>query len=414
MDPLMIAWVALCSLVAMVWVRRHQHLTRARRNNRSLSSTTFDGPPNPAPSVSVIIAAKDEEPNIDTCVRTLLEQDYPNCEITVVNDRSDDRTGPILDRMQSDNPDRLHVLHVDKLPDGWFGKPNAIRTGLSIARGDYLLFSDADCEHISTRTISTAVRYAIENDVEFLSVLPVIEPSCFWETIIQPVCTAVLMMWHNPEKVNDPKRPEAYANGAFMLIRRETYERIGGHERVRTSLCEDMQLARNAKSAGVTLRIIQNTDLYTTRMYDTFARVWGGWSRIFQGSLQRPPKLLLAMTVLTVSSLMPAATVALSVIKLTTGDVAARGAWTVLLVASGVAVLALQSLMVRFYTLIGAPIWKSLTYTPAALVCVGILADAMRKVLGFGSTTWRGTTYAGRRVRASGRPAAPESPAHVG
>lgn len=414
MNVLLMAWAALCCFVTVIWVRRHRDITCAGCGTRRLSSTMYDAPPDPAPRVSVIVAAKDEESVIERCVCSLLGQDYPNFELIVVNDRSRDNTGPLLDALQRDAAGRLRVFAVKELPAGWFGKPHAVRVGVASADGDYLLFSDADCEQTSTRTLSTAVRYAIENGIEFLSVLPVVKTSCFWEAVLQPVCTGVLMMWHNPEKVNNPKRSKAYANGAFMLIRRDAYERIGGHDRVRTALCEDMQLARNAKRAGVHLHIIQNRDLYTTRMYDSFAQVWRGWSRIFQGSLKRPSKLVLAGLVLCVFSAMPVITVAWSVVGLARSDSGPRWPWVVLLASSAAASLALQSVMFRFYRLLGASLWKSLLYAPAAVVCLGILADALRKVLGFGTTTWRGTTYEGRRVHGPTEAVASESAAHAG
>ena len=386
-------------MVTLVWLGRHIDISRARRNASRLSSDMFDGPPTPAPSVSVVVAARDEEAVIERCVRTLLDQDYPDMEVIVVNDRSGDRTGEILDACRRQAPDKLRVVTVTQGRPGWFGKVNAVQTGVAIAQGQYLLFSDADCEQVSKHTVSVAVRFAIERDIDFLSVMPVMVASCTAEAIIQPVCVAVLMFWHPPEKVNDPGQSAAYANGAFMLIRREAYERIGGHERVRDALCEDMQLARNAKSAGVRLHVAQNRDLYRTRMYDTFGEAWRGWTRILQGSLQRPRRVLLAMVLLLLFSIGPWVALAASVAGLVPVGSGQPAEWGLAATVWGLAVLAQQSVMIRFYPMLGlSPRWAP-SYLGGALLCFGIMLNALLKLCGLGSTKWRGTTYRSRDMR---------------
>ncbi len=396
METLLHAWTALCCLITLVWARRHLDVSRARHDTSALHPEMYDAPPDPAPSVSVIIAAKDEESVIERCVRTMLDQDYPNYTLTLVNDRSQDRTGPILDNLQREAPDKLNIHHVTELPHGWFGKCNAVRIGTNASSGSYLLFSDADCEQTSNRTISTAVRFAVENDIEFLSVMPTMKAGCLWDALLQPVCTAVLVIWHPLERVNDPNRPETYANGAFMLIRRDAYERIGGHVSVRDALCEDMQLARNAKAAGVKLHAIQNRDLYSTRMYTNLSAAWRGWSRIFQGSLQRARKLMLAALVLSVFSLLPTISTAVAAVAIATPATEHSPAWKWLSLTAIAALLVQHSVLLRFYKLLGARTWQAFLYVPAAVVCLAIVINAAFKSMGWGETTWRGTTYDSR------------------
>ncbi|MEE9297261.1 MAG: glycosyltransferase family 2 protein, partial [Phycisphaerae bacterium] len=393
MNPFYMVWLSLCVLTALVWMRRHLDLSQAQRGDDALGPDPCGRAPKTCPSVSVIVAAKDEESTIERCVLTLLEQDYPNFRLIVVDDRSSDHTADILDALQRRFPDRMRVLHVTKLPDGWFGKTNAVNMGVHTADGDFLLFTDADCEQVSDRTISTAVRYALENRIEFLSILPLIKPHCMWEAFLQPACTGVLMFWHQPDKVNDPKRPEAYANGAFMLIDKDAYQRIGGHQRVRSAICEDMQLARNAKTAGVKLRVIQGRGLYATRMYNSFHETFCGWTRILQGSLQWAPKVLLAAALLTVFSIFPMVSLVAAGVGWAGSSPQASAPWGWIFAASLVSVAALQSVMARFYGLLQAPAWRSIFYTPAAVFCLAILMNTLVRVLGVGSTTWRGTVY---------------------
>lgn len=397
-------WLALGAVVTLVWLSRHRDVSRACRDAGALSAWQGSEQLDPGPAVSIIVAAKDEEQSIERCVRTLLDQDYPNVELIVVNDRSVDRTGAILSDLQRVAGDKLRVLTIDALPDGWYGKTHAVHRAAAVAKGSMLLFTDADCWQLSNRTVSTAVRYAVENRIEFLSLLPNVVTSCAWESLIQPVCTAVLMVWHSPERVNDPSCRTAYANGAFMLIERDAYNRIGGHESVRGFLCEDMALARRAKAAGVGLHVIRNRDLYATRMYATLGETWRGWSRIFRGSLPAPRRVLAAMALLFVFSIGPWISLIGAVV----------GGWGWATIIWGLAVVSQQSVMLRFYPLLGAARWRAMSYFAGALMCLGILTDALFRELGIGGTTWQGTSYQAGANRSGVVKSNDESPAHVG
>ncbi|MHC4235131.1 MAG: glycosyltransferase family 2 protein, partial [Planctomycetota bacterium] len=210
-------------IIALVWLTRHLEISRARRCQRLLSSGSYEGPPGKPPRVSVLVAAKDEEENIEDCMVSLCEQDYPDFEVVVVDDRSTDATPAILRRLESRYNGKLRLVTVQRLRDGWFGKNNAMREGVAVAKGQWLCFADADCRQTSRRTLSMALSEAVTQGTDFLSVLPVLETRTFWERIIQPVCAAVLIFWFRPDRVNDPKSSAAYANGAFMLIKRQVY-----------------------------------------------------------------------------------------------------------------------------------------------------------------------------------------------
>ena len=109
------------------------------------------------PSLSVIVAAKNESDCIETCIRSLFRQDYPNLQVVAVNDRSSDDTGLILDRLANELGDRLLVIHVTQLPTGWFGKPHALTVGTQQATGSVICFTDADCEFLAPAALRTAV-----------------------------------------------------------------------------------------------------------------------------------------------------------------------------------------------------------------------------------------------------------------
>ena len=257
------AWFGFTCLVALVWLRRLGDIARAKRDD-VLTPAGADEESPPLPTISMIIAAKDEEANIGRCIEGLLAQDYPNLQLIFVNDRSSDRTADLIDEAAARDP-RLTAVHVRELRPGWFGKNNAMREGVERATGDWLCFSDADCAFDSARLLTASIKYAMNREIDFLSVLPRLEASTFWEKVVQPVAGAVLVFWFPPEKVNDPKSRRAYANGAFMLLSRSTYDAIGGHEPVKTEVNEDMHMARLTKEAGRALRVVRSLGMYRRR-----------------------------------------------------------------------------------------------------------------------------------------------------
>ncbi len=393
-------WCLLLGLVAAVWASRHWDISRAKREHVPLSSRAYPGPPRDPPLVSVLIAAKDEAANIEPAIRTMLEQDYPNFELIVINDRSSDDTGAIMESIRSERTDdRLKVVHIRELRDGWFGKNNAMREGVQHARGEWLCFGDADCKQTSPRTLTMAVRHATEWNIDFLSVLPGLETHSLWERIIQPVCGAVMVFWFHPRRVNDPAHPTAYANGAFMLMRRDCYEAIGGHEAVRTEVNEDMHMAARAKGCGKRLVVVQSDDLYTVRMYSRFKDIWRGWTRIFYGCFGTFRRLRLTMLVLLVMSVFPYASfIAAAAVTAAKGFAAAGPAWLCVLGLSTACIILQQTVIARFYRLSHTNPWLAPTWIVGVCVCVGMVFSAMLKLRSRSTLTWRGTTYSGQKV----------------
>jgi len=396
----MIVWTILLALVACVWLSRHLAVNQAQREQIPLNSKSYTGPPNDPPLLSVLIAAKDEEDNIEPAVRTMLAQDYPNFELIVMNDRSADETGPILDKIKAEQPDgKMKVIHIEELREGWFGKNNAMREGVQLARGEWLCFSDADCKQTSNQTLSMALRHAVDQNADFLSVLPRLETQSLWERIIQPVCGAVMVLWFNPKNVNNPKHPAAYANGAFMLMKRNCYETIGKHEAVCTEVNEDMHMANYAKQKNQRLVVVSNDDLYTVRMYSRFKEIWRGWSRIFYGCFGTFRQLRLTLLVLATMNLFPYLSAVIAAAKLILDGWTSVGpAWQLVAGASVLCIVLQQSVIVRFYRISKADPRYAPTFIIGAVVCSGMLINAMMKLNGRTTTTWRGTTYRGHNV----------------
>ncbi len=404
-------WLAMAGAVGLMWIVRYLAISRVLRKRRVLSSRTYPTQtesPGEVPKVSIIVAAKDEEDNIETCVRGLLDQDYANFELIVVDDRSKDRTPAILRRLAEEAGNRLRIVTVKTLSVGWFGKNNAMREGVAPSCGEWLLFTDADCRQTSRRTLSTAMHEAFAEEVDFLSITPVIETHTVWERIIQPVCSMALMMWFLPHRVNKRKTKTAYANGAFMLMRRSCYDAIGGHERVRTEVNEDIHMARLAKQMGLRLWVVENDDLYRTRMYDSPRAAWRGWSRIFYGCLGSFTRLSAAVFLLVVFSILPWVSLIVAMFGCITADTSVAQQWALALWAWLAVILLEQFVAWRLYAVLrAAPAW-SLAYIVGAFVTLAVLVNAIFKVSGATKTTWRGTSYRGRRLEEE----PPNLPAH--
>jgi len=227
--------------------------------------------PENAPEVSVIVPARNEEPRLGDCLRTLAGQDGPGCEIIVVDDHSTDGTRAIAESFP------VRVIAADSLPEGWTGKCNAAWTGASAAHGHWLLFTDADTKH-AANSIATGLQEAQENGADLLSYSPRQEVVSLAERALMPVIFAELAATYPPKAVSDPASPLAAANGQYLLIRREAYDAIGGHAAVATAILEDVELARRAKRAGYKLRF-RYSEVVSTRMYRSFAEMWEGWTK---------------------------------------------------------------------------------------------------------------------------------------
>lgn len=393
-------WSVLLIGVACIWASRHRTISNARRDFPPLTESYLVDGGEELPFLSVLIAAKDEEANIATAVRTMLDQDYPRFELIVIDDRSTDRTAEILESIRSqENDDRLKVIHIKELREGWFGKNNAMQTGVQAAKARWLCFGDADCRQTSRKTLSAAVRYAQANKIDLLSVLPELETHSIWERIVQPVCGAVMVYWFQPGRVNDPERVEAYANGAFMLMTRQCYDIIGGHEAVRTEVNEDMHMARLAKERGQRLYVIQGDGLYKVRMYTGLRQIWRGWSRIFYGCFGTFRKLLVTMRMLTIMNVFPYVSLLIaSCVLVARGWSDAGPGWQAVGCTAGLAVISQQTTIARFYRISRANPWYAPTFIVGAVMCIGMLFSAMRRLQGRGVTTWRGTTYQGQKI----------------
>jgi len=248
--------------------------------------------PGKRPEVSVIVPARNEEALLATCLESLVSQTGVEFEIIVVNDHSTDRTGEIAASFAG-----VRVIEAGPLPPGWTGKNNAVACGARQALGEWLLFTDADTVHLPG-SLSRALDEAKQHEVEMLSYSPEQIAVTFWERAILPVVFAELARQYPPSKVSDPASPIAAANGQFILIRRGTYDAIGGHAAIAEDILEDVALARRVKASGRKMRFRYAADAVRTRMYRNFAQLREGWTKNLALLFPRPGWLALKISLL--------------------------------------------------------------------------------------------------------------------
>jgi len=233
-----------------------------------------------APLISVIVPARNEERSIRSCVESISASDYPDFEVIVVDDRSDDATLELARAIPSNHARRVVVVPGHPLPKGWMGKPWACAQGVKEAQGDLLLFTDADTIH-APELLGQAVAGMIEDEADALTLLGQQIMETFWERLVQThVMAAMIFRFPNPGKTLPPERwRDAIANGQFMLFERGAYEEIGGHEAVKREVVEDQRLAQILCRSGkrLTMRAAETT--FATRMYRSFGELIEGWSK---------------------------------------------------------------------------------------------------------------------------------------
>jgi cellulose synthase/poly-beta-1,6-N-acetylglucosamine synthase-like glycosyltransferase len=233
----------------------------------------------PAIVLSVIIPARNEEDCVEACLRSLAAQSDvglalgSDLEILLVDDGSADRT-----RVISQGIAGITVIEAPPLQKGWTGKANAAWSGAKAARGEWLLFTDADTVH-EPGSLRRAIHEAEKAGAAMLSYSPRQIVTGFWQRALMPLIFSELALAYPPEKVSDPHSRLAAANGQFVLIRRNAYFQLGGHEAVADSVLEDVDLAYLVKRGKLGLRFRYAPDALSTRMYRSFGQMYEGWTK---------------------------------------------------------------------------------------------------------------------------------------
>jgi len=230
------------------------------------------------PMVSVILPARNEERYIARCIESLLAQDYSNFQIIAINDSSTDKTGEIMKEYAARDP---RVVHVDApaKPEGWAGKNWACHQAYLRAKGEVLLFTDADTEH-SSSAMSLALGQLVSQNLDALTAVPKLICNDFWTKITLPALATFLHTRFSPLRVNDPNTKTGYFFGSFFAITRNTYEAVGTHEGVRHELVEDGALGGKVKEAKFRLKMVRGERQIEAVWARDLPTLWHGLRRL--------------------------------------------------------------------------------------------------------------------------------------
>lgn len=268
---------ALVVLNALTW-------TRGRRSTR-----------HPKTAVSVLVPARNEERNIEACLRNALESAHMPTEVLVYNDESTDGTGAILRRL-GETDIRLGTVPPQPLPPGWVGKPHACHRLGEHARGDVLLFLDAD---VRLQRDGIARMVDLLHDADVVTAVPRQEFGSFFERLIVPLLHLTYMAWLPLWLIPRTRDPRVLAaNGQLLAMKRSTWEKLGGYASVRDAIVDDMALCRRAKSLGLKVLFADGHDVASCRMYRSAKEVWEGFSKNLYLGIGAHPLRLLAITCL--------------------------------------------------------------------------------------------------------------------
>src|SRR6266571_2611775 len=355
----------------------------------------------PLPTLSVVVTARDEAGRIARTVRGLLAQRYPDLEVVVVDDRSADGTSEILDELAV-NPagnaaGRLRVVRVEALPEGWLGKVHACRRGAERARGDWILFMDGDVELLRGDTLARVVRLAGRDRLDHVAVIPDSRPMSPLHAGLMAVFGQMYLTATRAFEMERDRPRCGGGIGAFNLVRRSAYERIGGHDLLRMEIADDFKLGRLLKESGARQRFYDGRDLVRCRWQEGTLEVIRGLEKNFFAGFDYSLWQVAAFTLIALALTFGPAILALagSSIQGTAGrssPAAAAAPWALL----------------------------ALLHPIAVLLLLGAAWNSTLRTLRRGGVRWRGTFYpidllrrgivprgAGRRAAESPGPAPP-------
>lgn len=230
------------------------------------------------PKVSIILPARNEEEYIEKCLDSLINQDYENYEIIVIDDSSEDSTGKIISEYAKKHPKVIPVSARPK-PEGWMGKNWACMEGYKKATGELLLFTDADTKH-AKNVITLAVTHLNSFNLDALSAIPKMLTFDFWTNITLPMISTFLHTRFSALNVNNPKKKTGYFFGSFFILKKKTYQEIGMHEGVKHEIIEDGALGKKVKELGYKMKMVRGEHLIEAVWARDKSTLWNALKRL--------------------------------------------------------------------------------------------------------------------------------------
>ena len=383
-------------LLALAWLTGAALTLLALRRQKFL--TPADAAPlsgGEAPFVSVLLPARNEAHRVlPECLRSLLAQDYPRFEVVAVDDRSTDATLRIMSALAAGDA-RLRVVPGREAPAGWLGKPHALRQALEVARGEWVLTTDADVL-FHPSALRAAVAYALAHRCDALSLVPDFDARSFWERVFIPSWLWGVLVFYPQDRLNRRRARTGLGFGAFFLVTREALARAGGFEAVRDEGIEDVRLAEYVRRSGSYLRLEYAPELVATRMYTNFTELWESSTKNLFGALKYSAVLLVGYLAWTFTVGVGPALLALACAAGVLAGAGGEG-WRQALTPSLLAYVAQAALFAAVCLRFRVPARYALTAPLGfALSCAAMLRSALAVMTG------RGVSWKGRKIYESG------------
>jgi cellulose synthase/poly-beta-1,6-N-acetylglucosamine synthase-like glycosyltransferase len=386
-----IGWAAWGGVASLAWI---VYLLRSLYEGARLPQLARRPPPEPSrwPSLAVVVPARDEAGPLREALATLCAQDYPNLEIVVVDDRSEDGTGRVADEAEASDP-RVRSLHVAQLPEGWLGKVHALHVGAAaVPRAEWVLFTDADV-HFAAGALRRAVAFAVDKRLDHLTVAPALRSDSVWQEAVTLAFGTSFLQTLRPSRLTKPGSKAFAGIGAFNLVRRELFDLTPGFRWLRLEVLDDVGLGLMIKRAGARSAMAIGHGLVEVRWYASLrAMVRGLEKNLFAGVGRFSLPRALALTVLLLAAH------AGPLLALAHPLDAVRGLGLAALAGVPVFAVAIRAGG-------GARLRAGLLHPFGGLVLAWALARSALVCWHRGGVTWRGTTYPietlarGQRVR---------------
>ena len=348
----------------------------------------FENTNNATPKVSIILPARNEEKYLASCLDSLIDQDYQNYEIVVIDDSSDDATGNIITDYSKKNSKIIHVSANTK-PEGWMGKNWACMEGYRQATGELLLFTDADTKH-SNQVISLSVSHLLSLQLDALSAIPRLLTFDFLTKVSLPMISTFLHTRFSAINVNNPKKKAAYFFGSFFIITKKTYEQVGMHEGVKHEIIEDGALGRKVKETGHKMRIVRGDHLIDAVWARDASTLWHALKRLMIPLYLQSEKIAIGSFLAVLFLLFIPFPILATSIVLPSENISAKilliaSAISSILIYTGATIEVRMGLGLRTIYALFAPL-GSLT------VVLGFLSGLIQ-AKGTSAITWRGRSY---------------------
>ena len=386
--PLQIFCIALCG----AWVLAFGYLMWALKRLPVLSRQLAP-PPARWPLLSIVIPACNEAAHLESAATTLTQQDYPALEIILVDDRSTDGTAEVIDRLAKADS-RIRAVHVTSLPAGWLGKVHALQRGVEMARGEWLLFTDADI-HFSEGALRRAIAVAIGQGADHLTLIPRTVQTGFWLAVAVRAFGLLFLLTTRAASVNRPGSNAFVGIGAFNLVKAETFRRTAGFEWLRLETGDDVGLGMMIKRAGGASRLAVAYDELSVRWYESVPAMFRGLEKNLFGPGSHYRWWLMLLQVAAIWLLVAAPLVAAAgAIMLGSAPLGIAGA----------AAIGMHVIFAIFYYHEGQAEIASLLLFPAGILLISLMMlRAGFQCLQNNGIDWRGTHYALDELRAGQR-----------